>query len=124
MINKDREPRKEFIRKEMAKIDPGLHREVINRRIQRESIDHYNLEKGLKSIKGSGSKELLEIADLEDECIIRIQELNVENQTRVNQLMPENKAWNQHLVVERIHSTLARSEVGPALLWQIQKKNK
>lgn len=38
--------------------------------------------------------------------------------------MNDYQAWNQTGTVDRIHSTLARSSVGPALLWTIQNKNK
>ena len=39
---------------------------------------------GLTSTKGGGSKDLLEIADLEDECVIKMRELCAENLRRTN----------------------------------------
>ena len=49
--------------------------------------------------------------------------MGIQNYNRVNIMLNDSQARNQSLVIERIHSTLARSNVGPALLWQIQKRN-
>ena len=50
--------------------------------------------------------------------------LNFENQNRKNIKMEEMYENYQSNRVERIDAELARSQIGPALLWQIQKKNK
>ena len=74
--------------------------------------------------KGSGSKDLLEIADLEDECLIKLRDMAIENFKRNNVLLDSQQAYHQANKVERIHGALARSNVGPALLFQIERRNK
>jgi len=60
-----------------------------------------------------------EIEDIEDNLIVKMQDLYEANKHKVNELMNDYQAWNQASTVDRIHSTLARSSVGPALLWTI-----
>ena len=78
----------------------------------------------METSKGGGSKDLQEIADLEDECIIKLKDLAVENYRRNNVLLDSAKEHNQANKIERVHGALARSNVGPALLCQIEKSNK
>lgn len=64
---------------------------------------------------------MVEIADMEDECLVKLKDMGIHNYNRNNVLLDDSQARNQSLTIERIHGTLARSNVGPALLWQIQK---
>ena len=123
MLSKGRLPRKEFIKNEYKKIDKMYHKEIGNRRLIKEAMEKFRLDMGLQTSKGSGNKDLMEIADLEDECLIILKDLSIRNSTRANKLMPEAKANNQSMVLERIYQTLARSNVGPALFRQIVKRN-
>mgnify|MGYP000890466346 CR=1 FL=1 len=107
----------------MEKIDPAFHREINNRRLQEECIKGYLRHTGLISTLDTSDKTMIEIADLEDECLIKMRELTLENQKRVNKQLDELRAQQQDLKIERVKAQMARSNVGPALLYQIQKKN-
>ena len=65
---------------------------------------------------------MMDIADLEDECLIKLRDLEYANMHRKNTLQSEVLAWHQSNKIERIHGALARSNVGPALLCIIEKK--
>ena len=65
-------PRKEWLKKQMAKIHPSLHREILNRRLIKASVNNYEVSKGLKSTKGDASKDMLMINELEDEALIKL----------------------------------------------------
>ena len=68
----------------MASIHPQYHVEIKNRRLQNTSIAEFNLAKGLKSTKGATNKDMLEIADMEDECLVKIREMGLTNFNRNN----------------------------------------
>ena len=67
----------------------------------------------------NGQKEMEEIADLEDECVVKMRQLNLENQQRTNKKLGDVQANYQSNRAERVDNELARSQIGPALLWQI-----
>ena len=66
---------------------------------------------------------MMDIADLEDACLVKLRDMGLTNYQRTNSMLNDSQARNQSLIIDRIHGTLARSNVGPALLWQIQKRN-
>ena len=74
----------------MAKIHPQYHDEIKNRRLQNTSINEFYLAKGLKSTKGAASKDMVEIADLEDECLVKLREMGIQNHNRYNSLLDES----------------------------------
>ena len=65
-------PRKEWLKLQMAKIHPSLHREILNRRLIKASVNNYEVSKGLKSTKGDASKDMIMINELEDEALIKL----------------------------------------------------
>jgi len=79
---------------------------------------------GLANGQGNGDKDLQEIADLEDECVVKLNDMTYDNQRRKNVPLSTQQARYQSNTLDRIHSQLARSGVGPALLYQIERKNK
>ena len=106
----------------MSKIHPSLHREILNRRLIKASVNNYEVSKGLKSTKGDASKDMIMINELEDEALIKLKTMAQENQYRENEPMNDSQARHQLLTMERIYGALARSSVGPALLYQIEKR--
>ena len=56
----------------MAKIHPSLHREILNRRLIKASVNNYEVSKGLKSTKGDASKDMIIINELEDEALVKL----------------------------------------------------
>ena len=74
----------------MAKIHPQYHEEIKNRRLQNTSINEFDLAKGLKSTKGATTKDMIEIADMEDECLVKLKEMSIQNYNRVNILLDES----------------------------------
>ena len=68
----------------MAKIHPSLHKEILNRRLIKQSLFKYSTEKGLKSTKGNASKDMIAIDELEDEALIKLKNMANENQHREN----------------------------------------
>ena len=85
-------PREEILQRKYDKIDPVFHREIKNRRLQTSSIKDYRRYFGLQGGKIVGEKEFNEIADLEDECIVKMRELTQENKQRKNRLLSEVQA--------------------------------
>lgn len=72
-------PRDEILQRKMDKIEPQFHKGINNRRLQTSSIKDFKRFFGLQGGKIVGEKEFNEIADLEDECIVKMRELTAEN---------------------------------------------
>lgn len=65
----------------------------MNRRKTRDEIKKNRTRLGLQSQKGNGgSRDLIEIADIEDECKIKIKDIAITNQHRSNKLLTDGKA--------------------------------
>ena len=71
------------------RIDPVFHRDIKNRRLQVQSINDHRRLIGINGGTVVGEKELIEIADLEDACIVKMRELTEENRARQNRLLNE-----------------------------------
>lgn len=54
-----------------------------------QSINEHRHMIGLNGGKIVGEKEMNQIADLEDECIVKMRELTSENDTRINNLLSD-----------------------------------
>ena len=49
-----------------------MHREILNRRLIKASVNNYEVSKGLKSTKGDASKDMIIINELEDEALVKL----------------------------------------------------
>lgn len=65
-------PRAEKLQAKMNKIDKVFHREIENRRLQSSAIQDFRRMFGLAGGKINGEKEMQEIADLEDGCVVKM----------------------------------------------------
>lgn len=74
----------------MASIHPQYHAEIKNRRLQETSINEFYLAKGLKSTKGATAKDMVEIADMEDECLVKLKDMGIQNYNRNNVLLDDS----------------------------------
>lgn len=84
-----------------------------------QCIQDHRRHIGLIGGKIVGEQEMNEIADLEDECIVKMRELTSENLKRKNALMSEQYENYQKNRIERKQAAIDRSNINPALLWQI-----
>lgn len=96
--------RKEKQVRKMQKIDRKYHKEINNRKVQRESVLKYRMHVGLASGLGNGDKDLQEIADLEDECVVKLNDMTYDNQRRKNVPLSTQQARYQSNTLDRIHS--------------------
>lgn len=69
-------------------------------------------------------REMNEIADMEDECIIKLREMTAQNKDRDNKLLSEQIENQLKSRIERKITQMQRSKIQPALLLWIQKNNK
>ena len=81
MMGEGREPipRDEIQRAKMNRIDTAFHDDINNRLRIVSSIKDYRRYFGLQGGKIVGEKEFNEIADLEDECIVKMREHTYDN---------------------------------------------
>lgn len=63
----------------MKAIHPQYHKDIKNRRLQKSCVNEFRGVKGLKSTKGAASKDMMDIADLEDECLVKLRDMGLTN---------------------------------------------